>query len=82
MWTSWFSASLYLSNPDKHPIQLILRNSMATNNIWVGDSNVGKVNYKSLNYALTVAVVLPIIIMYPFCQKFFVKGVMVGSLKG
>lgn len=82
MWNSWFSASLYLSDPNKHPIQLILRNSMATNNIWVGDSNVGDVNYKSLNYALTVAVILPIIITYPFCQKFFVKGVMVGSLKG
>lgn len=81
-WNSWFTESLYLSDPDRHPIQLILRNSMATNNIWVGDSNIGKVNYKSMNYALTVAVVLPIIIMYPFCQKFFVKGVMVGSLKG
>ena len=82
MWNSWFPASLYLSNPDQHPIQLILRNSMSTNNIWVGDSNVGDVNYKSLNYALTVAVILPIIITYPFCQRFFVKGVMVGSLKG
>jgi putative aldouronate transport system permease protein len=48
-------------------------------------ANMGKdskINYMSLNYALTVAVIMPIMVIYPFCQKYFVKGVMVGSLKG
>lgn len=81
-WNNWFSASIYFSDENLYPIQLILRNSLSTNNIWVGDSSSGDISYKSMNYALTVAVVLPILVIYPFCQKFFIKGVMVGSLKG
>lgn len=90
-WNSWFSASIYLTNADLYPIQLVLRNAMSTNgSAFLGNTaaqvaNMGKdakVNYMSLNYALTVAVILPIMVIYPFCQKYFVKGVMVGSLKG
>lgn len=82
MWNSWFSASIYLDEQKMYPIQLLLRNSLSTNNIWLGDNSSGDINYKSMDYALTVAVVLPIIFIYPFCQKYFIKGVMVGSLKG
>lgn len=81
MWNSWFAASIYLDEQSMYPIQLILRNSLSTNNIWLGDNSSGKINYKSMDYALTVAVVLPIIFIYPFCQKYFIKGAMVGSLK-
>ena len=69
-----------------YPIQLILRNAMTTNiflsNPGAALGQLGQVNYMSLNYALTIAVILPVLIIYPFCQKYFVKGVMVGSLKG
>lgn len=47
----------------------------------VGD-RAENINTTSLNYALTVAVVAPILFVYPFVQKYFVKGVMIGSLKG
>ncbi|MGN1100424.1 MAG: carbohydrate ABC transporter permease [Christensenellales bacterium] len=82
MWNSWFSASIYLDESSKYPIQLILRNALSSSNIWVGDQSSGDINYKSMDYALTISVVLPIIFIYPFCQKYFIKGVMVGSLKG
>ena len=74
-----------------YPIQLVLRNAMSTSgSAFLGNSSAAlgqlgvnqQVNYLSLNYALTIAVVLPVLVIYPFCQKYFVKGVMVGSLKG
>ena len=91
MWNSWFSASIYLDSSDMYPIQLVLRNAMSTSgSAFLGNSSAAlgqlgvnqQVNYLSLNYALTIAVVLPVLVIYPFCQKYFVKGVMVGSLKG
>jgi putative aldouronate transport system permease protein len=88
-WNSWFDAMLYLNDKAKYPIQLILRNMMATG---LGSLDKGgapstivngvKLSDTSLNYALCVAVILPIILVYPFLQKYFIKGVMVGSLKG
>ena len=90
-WNAWFPASIYLNNEAMYPIQLILRNAMSTSgSAFLGAttaqvSAIGsdmQVNYMSLNYALTIAVVLPVMVIYPFCQKYFVKGVMVGSLKG
>ena len=85
-WNAWFPASIYLDDKILYPIQLVLRNAMTTN-IFLGNPSasigqLGQVNYMSLNYALTIAVVLPVLIIYPFCQKYFVKGVMVGALKG
>ena len=85
-WNAWFPASIYLDDKAMYPIQLILRNAMTTNiflsNPGAALGQLGQVNYMSLNYALTIAVILPVLIIYPFCQKYFVKGVMVGSLKG
>lgn len=85
-WNAWFPASIYLDDKTMYPIQLILRNAMTTNiflsNPGAALGQLGQVNYMSLNYALTIAVILPVLIIYPFCQKYFVKGVMVGSLKG
>ncbi len=94
LWNSWFPASLYLDNAEDWPIQLVLKNVMSTQgaSLLSGQSGtiavgqMGKSNSRtdvnSLNNALTLAVALPIILIYPFCQKFFIKGVMVGSLKG
>lgn len=79
-WNGWFSASIYLDNEAMYPLQLLLRNALATGNIWIG-GNGSDVNYQSMNYALTMVVVLPMIILFPFCQKYFVKGALVGSLK-
>lgn len=94
LWNSWFPASLYLDDSKDWPIQLVLRNVMSTQgaSLLSGQSGTiamgqmskdsSKIDANSLNNALTLAVALPIILIYPFCQKFFIKGVMVGSLKG
>lgn len=92
-WNSWFSAYIFLTDKNLYPIQLVLRNLMTTASAGLdpGDMSVAtqvvgaqaeNINPTSLNYALTVAVVAPILVVYPFVQKYFVKGAMVGSLKG
>lgn len=92
-WNSWFNAYIFLDDKGKYPIQLVLRNLMTTasSTLDPGDVSIAakavggqakNINTTSLNYALTVAVVAPILFIYPFVQKYFVKGVMVGSLKG
>ena len=87
-WNSWFSAFLYLDNEKMYPIQLVLRESMAGNGLNASLTEAqramlnDRTSPKSLDYALTIAVVAPIFVIFPFCQKFFVKGVMVGSIKG
>lgn len=91
-WNSWFDAAIFLQNKQLYPIQLILRNMMVTNTVGMldrtdmamalGALHMQSINMYSLNYALTVAVILPILFLYPFLQKYFIKGVMVGSLKG
>lgn len=89
-WNAWFPASIYLDDSFKFPIQLVLRNAMAfggsglqgTTAQAVGQMQNLDVHYLSLNYALTISVVFPVLVIYPFCQKYFIKGVMVGSLKG
>lgn len=85
-WNSWFGASIYLRDPDLYPLQLVMRNilinsqaSEMTEGISVDDAT----QYVNLiKYALIVVTTAPIVVLYPFLQKYFVKGVMVGAIKG
>lgn len=85
-WNSWFSAFIYLRDRAKFPLQLILReiliqsstNDMMTDVIGTEAASVKE----SIKYAVIVVSVLPILAVYPFLQKYFVKGVMVGAIKG
>lgn len=86
-WNSWFRASLYIADPNKYPLQLVLRNILLLNqtsdmNASVTDLGELAKYAESVKYALIVVSSLPILILYPFLQKFFAKGVMVGALKG
>ena len=91
-WNSWFPASIYMDDSTKWPIQLVLRNSISTGGssitsgagvtIPVPEGRLPRASIQTLSNALTISVVLPIIMIYPFCQKYFIKGIMVGSLKG
>lgn len=82
-WNSFFQPLIYLDDRSKYPMQLILRNivlgSDASAATVSSDSSLMSLNIK---YAVVFITVLPILIVYPFCQKYFVKGVMVGSVKG
>ncbi|MCI9889460.1 carbohydrate ABC transporter permease [Micrococcales bacterium 31B] len=82
-WNSWFSAFLYLDKADLYPVTLYLRNLLAaatgTEALGAGgESTQVASNVKAVTMLLTV---LPIVCLYPFIQKYFVSGVMLGSVK-
>ena len=90
MWNQWFNAMLYLQSDTKFPLQLIIRhilmqNQMAAELAAMGDTSMmtsQTTNSVSLKYAKLFLSILPMLAVYPFIQKYFVKGVMVGSVKG
>ncbi|AJY75872.1 carbohydrate ABC transporter permease [Paenibacillus beijingensis] len=86
-WNSYFDAMIYLDNTKLHPLQLVLRSILIQNQVdpgMIGDQ-LAMAEMKRLSeiikYAAIVISSLPLIIMYPFFQKYFEKGVLVGSLK-
>jgi len=84
-WNSWFDAVLYISDQSKQVLQFFLREIVVTNTDaeTLGRSVVGNLKYESAIKAATVTfAILPILVVYPFLQKYFVKGTMIGSLKG
>ena len=82
-WNSYFSATIYLNSRDRWPLQVVLRNLLetaSTSEIDQGDSVT--LPFEPLKMAVVVFTTTPIIILYPFIQKYFVKGALVGSVKG
>lgn len=88
MWNSYFGALIYLQDINKMPLQVFLRKILILNSTVdmtsLADESVVKLKqlYSIMKYAMIVVATLPIVCVYPFVQKYFVKGVMVGSLKG
>lgn len=84
-WNAWFGASIFLQDATKHPIQLVMRNILISANAseMIGDiGGEDKARYVELiKYALIIVSTVPVLVLYPFLQKYFVKGVMVGSVK-
>ena len=93
-WSSYFSAMIYITDIDLQPLQVILRKILILNETAYEDAlnsgdielinNAAKQAYlaMTMKYALVFIASAPMLIIYPFVQKFFVKGIMVGSLKG
>lgn len=87
-WNEYFSAMLYLKDTKLYPLQLVLRQILVENqtdeSMFTDIENmIEKQNLQELlKYALMIVSSIPVLIIYPFVQKHFVKGVMVGSLKG
>ena len=91
VWNGWMTASLYLTNMDYQPLQLYLRRVLvqAKGDLGVASSAAEQkkfaemeYNAASLQYALIIFTTAPVLAVYPFFQKYFVKGTMVGSVKG
>lgn len=91
MWNSYFSALLYISSPSGYPLQLILKNILVSNIIDftaldkmpnIKDMMERKYLSELLKYSLIIVSSVPLMIFYPFIQKYFIKGVMIGSIKG
>lgn len=85
-WNAWFNASIFLNKRELYPLQLILREILILNdtNMYTGGVNPDEVQMISLTirYAVIVVATLPVLALYPTLQKHFIKGVMVGAIKG
>jgi putative aldouronate transport system permease protein len=83
-WNEWFTAMLFISDPDKYPLQLMLQNLIAnvTNAAQLPGSSAGSAPIYQLRLALTVVTIGPILLAYPFAQRYFVKGLTLGATKG
>jgi len=84
-WNAWFSASIYLKDRSMYPLQLVVReiliendtSSMTTGTDAIDQVMAGEV----VKYAVIVATSVPILVVYPFLQKYFVGGIMIGAVK-
>jgi len=85
-WNSWFSALIYIRSRDLFPLQLILREILITNNTDSMMTGVGGGDRmpigETIKYATIIVSTIPVLCLYPFLQKYFVKGVMIGAIKG
>lgn len=85
-WNSWFNAMIFLSDRDLFPLQLILREILIAGSALDVLASTGYINIQeveeTIKHTAIIIATLPILFVYPFLQKYFVKGVMIGALKG
>ncbi|WP_317368615.1 carbohydrate ABC transporter permease [uncultured Tyzzerella sp.] len=91
-WNSYFSALLYMQTEEKYPLQLVLRSILVQNSAQLSQTVVSAAQQEALKkqqeavelmkYSLIIISSIPVLILYPFIQKHFTKGVMIGSVKG
>lgn len=90
-WNSYFNAMLFLSDSDKYPLQIFLRQILLAGEAMVNNTETMQDMQAAaelrnmamvVKYSVIVVATAPIICVYPFIQKYFVKGVMIGSVKG
>ncbi|WP_169088022.1 carbohydrate ABC transporter permease [Paenibacillus sp. PL91] len=85
-WNAWFNAMLFIRDRDLYPLQLVLREILVQNNteaMLVGTDSFDKgLVAETLKYAVIIVATVPILALYPFLQRYFVKGMMIGALKG
>lgn len=88
-WNAWFNASIFLRDRKLYPLQLVMREILIQNDTnsmtaMVGSNDQGDTRMVSetIKYSVIVVASAPILLLYPFLQKYFVKGIMVGAVKG
>ena len=84
-WNDYYNGMIYLNSASKQPLQLVLRDILVRNQAFAdgitgGDGAQQKAD--QIKYAVIIVSSLPVLVLYPFLQKYFEKGVMIGSLKG
>ena len=86
IWNAWFNAMLYIRDRDLYPLQLFLREILIENEAgtMANAADVGNTQAvtETIKYAVIMVATLPILVLYPFLQKYFVKGTMAGAVKG
>jgi len=86
-WNAYFDALLYLKSADLHPLQLVLRSILILNTTASGSMEASVMVERQqmadlLKYSLIVVGSLPVLLIYPFAQRYFVRGMLIGSVKG
>ena len=87
-WNEWFNAFIYLDDRSKYPLQLFLREILITNTynakMAMDSATMERMEARAelMKYSLIVIASAPVMFLYPFAQKYFLKGVMIGSVKG
>lgn len=87
-WNAFFGALVFLKSESRYPLQLILRGILLSHQLaddmWVDDSDALKHQMlaESIKYGVIVVASIPVLVLYPFVQKHYVRGVMLGSIKG
>ena len=91
-WNAFFHALLFINDSDKYPLQLVLRRLLILNELLSGGEGLESYTPQEiqrrqiladlLRYGIIVVAIAPLLILYPFIQRHFVKGIMVGSIKG
>ncbi len=83
-WNAWFNSMIYLEDKTKQPLQLVLRQILILSDM--SDAGIGgddmEMLSETIKYATIIVSTVPILALYPFLQKYFTKGVMVGAVKG
>lgn len=88
IWNSYFDAFIYISDKSRYPLQVVLRNILILNQVDISsaadlrDMATRQGMIFLLKYAIIVVSSAPLLVLYPFVQRYFVKGIMIGSLKG
>jgi putative aldouronate transport system permease protein len=81
-WNAWFDAAIFIDSPLRQPVQLLLRNTLLSGVL----NDPVMADYRppaeALKASLTVVSAVPILLVYPFIQRYFVKGVLIGGIKG
>lgn len=89
LWNSYFNPMIYINSEEKYPLQLVLRKILLMSQVNLNSNNMdpetlmrNKYLSEMLKYGTIIISTLPLMVIYPFVQKYFVKGVMIGSVKG
>ncbi|MBE5772342.1 MAG: carbohydrate ABC transporter permease [Clostridiales bacterium] len=87
LWNTYFGPMIYLRDTNKYPLQLFLRQILLQNNMEGADIDASTIAEQGqvaelIKYGVIIVASVPMMILYPFIQKYFVKGVMIGSVKG
>ena len=87
-WNAFFNALIYLSSESRFPLQLVLRAILIQNQqpaeifIDMADTYSRQMMAETMKYALIIISSIPVLLLYPFAQRYFVQGIMIGSVKG
>ncbi|WP_145947269.1 carbohydrate ABC transporter permease [Paenibacillus sp. Y412MC10] len=87
-WNAWFDSMIYISDPHKQVLQIVLRKIIIQNDMTDINNviqNIGKETVfsgRQLQATVVMLSIIPMLVVYPFIQKYFVKGVMIGAVKG